>query len=324
MRAIVARGYGSPDILQLREVETPEPEPGEVLVKVRATTVTTGDWRARSLEMPPGFGPVARLVFGIRGPRQPILGTEMAGTVESVGAGVTSFAAGDEVFAFTGAAMGCHAEYRTIAADGAIAHRPANLTFDEAAPLSFGGTTALTFLRRAKVLRGDHVLIIGASGCVGTAAVQLARHYGADVTGVCSSANVELLASIGCHHVIDYTTTDFSGNGLKYDVVMDTTGTVTIARGVASLAPGGRLLLVSAGLADNLRGAWVSARGGAKVVTGPSTGHGEDLRFLGALAAAGEYLPVIDRRYAFEEIADAHRYVDTGRKRGNVVITMGS
>jgi NADPH:quinone reductase-like Zn-dependent oxidoreductase len=324
MKAIVYERYGSPDVLELKEVAKPTPKDNEVLIKNHATTVTSGDWRARSLELPVGFGFMGRLVFGISRPRQPILGTELAGHIESVGKDVTKFKVGDQVFAFSGASMGCHAEYKCMPQDGAVASKPANLTYDEAAALSFGGTTALVFFRRAKLQSGEKVLVNGASGGVGTAAVQLARHFGADVTAVCSTANLELVRSLGAAHVIDYTKDDFTKNGETYDVIVDTAGTAPFSRSKGSLKERGRLLLVLGGLPDILRMPWASLTTSKKVIAGPAAVRAEDLRVLADLAAAGEFKPVIDRRYPFEQIADAHRYVDTGHKKGNVIITLGA
>ena len=322
MKAIVYERYGPPEVLQLKEVEKPTPKDNEVLIKTHATTVTSGDWRVRSLNVPAGFGLIMRLVFGISRPKQPILGTELAGVIESVGKDVSKFKVGDQVFAFSDAAMGCYAEYKCMPEDGAVALKPSNLTYDEAAALSFGGTTALDFFRRGKLQSGERVLVNGASGGVGTAAVQLAKHFGADVTGVCSTANVELVRSLGASHVIDYTKEDFTQNGETYDVIVDTVGTAPFSRSKASLKEGGRLLLVLAGLPDMLQIPWVSMTSSKKIIAGPATGRAEDLRFLAELAEAGEFKPVIDRRYPFEQIAEAHRYVDTGRKKGNVVITL--
>ncbi|MEX2570985.1 MAG: NAD(P)-dependent alcohol dehydrogenase [Gemmatimonadota bacterium] len=322
MRAIVSTGYGSPDVLELREIEKPTPKDDEILIRVRATTVTTADWRARSLAMPPGFGPMGRLIFGISGPRQPILGTELAGEVESVGKDVTRFSPGDAVFAFRGAGMGCHVEYRTMPESGAVAHKPPNLSFEEAAALSFGGTTALSFFRRAKIQPGERVLINGASGGVGTAAVQLAKHFGAHVTGVCSTDNVELVTSLGADRVIDYTREDFAADGATYDIIMDTVGTIPYARARASLTKDGRLLTVLGGLQELLRSPWISLSTSHRVIAGPAGGNAEDLRFLAARAEAGEFTPVIDRRYPFEEMPDAHRYVDLGHKKGNVAVLL--
>ena len=322
MKAVICTKYGSPDVLVIQEVATPMPKDNEVLIKIYATTVTSGDWRVRSLNVPTGFGLIMRLVFGISKPKQPILGTELAGVVESVGKDVSKFKVDDQVFAFSDAAMGCHAEYKCMPQDGVIALKPANLTFDEAAALSFGGTTALDFFKRGKLQSGERVLINGASGGVGTAAVQLAKHFGAEITGVCSSVNAELVRSLGASHVIDYTKEDFTQNGETYDVIVDTAGTAPFSRSKASLKERGRLLMVLGGLPDMLQIPWVSMTSSKKVIAGPATGRAEDLRFLAGLAEAGEFKPVIDRRYPFEQIAEAHSYVDTGRKRGNVVITL--
>lgn len=322
MKAMVYERYGAPDVLQLQEMTTPAPRENEILIRTHATTVTSGDLRARSLKLPPGFGPIARLVFGLSKPRQPILGTEVAGIVEAVGKSVSTFKVGDRVFAYAGARMGCYAEYTCMAEDGAVALMPKTLTFAEAAALSFGGTTALAFFRRAKLQRGERVLVNGASGGVGTAAVQLAKHLGAVVTGVCSTPNLELVRSLGADHVIDYAKDDFTKNGETYDVIVDTVGTAPYARSKGSLSGHGRLLQVLAGLPDMLLAPWVSLASRHKVVAGPTAGTAADLLFLAELAAAGAFRPVIDRHYPFEQIAEAHRYADTGRKRGNVVVTL--
>jgi len=269
-----------------------------------------------------GFGFISRLVFGISKPRQPILGLEIAGEIESVGEDVSKFKAGDQVFALSDTSMGCHAEYKCMPEDGAIALKPPNLTDDEAAALSFGGTTALSFFTRGKLRSGESVLVNGASGAVGTAAVQLAKYFGADVTGVCSTENVELVKSLGASHVIDYTREDFTHNGETYDVIVDTVGTAAYPRSKASLKEGGRLLLVYAELPDMLKIPWVSMTSSRKVIAGPAAGDAEELGFLAELAGAGEFKPVIDRRYPLEQIVEAHRCVDTGRKKGNVIITL--
>jgi NADPH:quinone reductase-like Zn-dependent oxidoreductase len=255
-------------------------------------------------------------------PRKGILGTELAGEVESVGKDVSRFEVGDQVFAFDGVGMGCHAEYKTMPEDGPVALKPANLTYDEAAALSFGGTTALDFFRRGKLQSGEDVLVNGASGGVGTAAVQLAKHFGANVTGVCSGANAELVKSLGADHVIDYTKEDFTENGTTYDVIVDTVGTAPFSRSKGSLREGGRLLLVSGGMPDLLRIPWVSMTSSKKIIGGVAAERPEDLRLLAELAEAGDFKPVIDRRYPLEQIVEAHRYVDSGRKKGNVIITL--
>lgn len=322
MKAIVYEKYGPPEVLELREVEKPTPKDKEVLIKVYATTVTSADHRARTLDVPAGFGLMSRLVFGVLRPRQPILGSELAGNVESVGKDVRTFKVGDPVFAFSGASMGCYAEYRCMPEDGAVALKPTHLTYEEAAALSFGGTTALHFLRRGDLKRGERVLVNGATGTVGTACVQLAKHFGAEVTGVCSSANVELVRSLGATHVIDYTQEDFTQNGQTYDVIVDNVGTAPFSRSKASLTERGRLLLVLATLPETLRIPWVSMTSKRKVIGGVARGRQEDLQFLAKLADAGDFRPVIDRRYPFERIVEAHRHLDTGHKKGNVVITL--
>jgi NADPH:quinone reductase and related Zn-dependent oxidoreductases len=273
--------------------------------------------------MPPGFGLLGRLVFGVFGPRKPILGTELAGVVEAVGSAVTGFKPGDEVFAFTGASYGGHAEYRTISETGMIALKPPNRSFEEAAALSFGGTTALSFLRdKGGIKRGDKVLIVGASGGIGTAAVQIAKHFGADVTGVCSGANVDLVRSIGADTVIDYNIEDFTESGETYDIILDTTGTTSLPRCEHALKPGGRLLLVMASFGQSLGMERASKASGKKVIAGVAAPRVGDLRFLAKLAEGGEFRPVIDRTYPLENASEAHAHVDTGRKRGNVVLTV--
>ncbi|HWP83367.1 MAG TPA: NAD(P)-dependent alcohol dehydrogenase [Bacteroidota bacterium] len=320
MKAIVYDRYGPPEVLRIAEVEKPVPKENEVLIQIRATTVTSGDWRTRSLIVPTGFGLIVRLVFGISKPRQPILGTELAGEVEAIGKNVTRFKVGDQVFAFSGARMGCYAEYICMREDGPVLRKPRNLSYEEAAALSFGGTTALDFFRRGKLQKGERVLINGAAGGVGTAAVQIARHFGAEVTGVCSAANVDLVRSLGAMHVIDYTKEDFTKNGETYDIIMDTVGNAPFARCKGSLRPGGRFLAVIATLPQMLQVPFVTLTSKKKIVAGPAPERVEDLIYLAKLAESGELNPVISRRYAFDQIIEAHRYVDTGHKKGNVVI----
>jgi NADPH:quinone reductase-like Zn-dependent oxidoreductase len=324
MRAVVYEKYGPPEVLQLKELEKPAPRDQEVLIKVRATTVTAGDWRARSLIMPGGFGPFGRLVFGIRKPRQPILGCELAGDIEAIGKDVRRFKVGDPVFAFTAVAMGCHAEYKCMAEDGRLALKPPGLSYEEAAAISSGGTTALHFFRKANLQSGEKVLVNGASGGVGTAAVQLARAFGADVAAVCSGGNAALVSSLGAAKVLDYTKEDFTKSGETYDVIVDTAGTAPFSRIKDSLKKGGRLLRVLSGLGDLFQGPWMSLTSGKKMFAGPASSRAEDLRTLAELAQTGKFKPVIDRRYPFEQLVEAHRYVDSGRKKGNVVITMGA
>jgi len=322
MKAIVYESYGAPDVLQLRDMEKPVPKENEVLIHIHATTVTSGDCRVRSLNMPTGFGLISRLFLGVSRPRRPVLGTELAGEIEAVGSGVSKFNVGERVFALSGMEMGCHAEYKCLSEDAAIVLTPDNLTDEQAAAMSFGGTTALDFFRRAKLQRGERVLVNGASGAVGIAAVQLARHLGAEVTGVCSTTNMELVRSLGASHVIDYRHDDFTENGETYDVIVDTVGTAPFSRSKKSLNEGGRLLLVLAGLPDMLPIPWVQMTSSKKIIAGPAAERVEDLRFLATLAETGAFKPVIDRRYPLAQIADAHRYVDSGRKIGNVIVTL--
>jgi NADPH:quinone reductase-like Zn-dependent oxidoreductase len=322
MRAITYHRYGPPDVVTLTEMPKPVPRDNEVLIRIHATTVSTGDWRARSLQMPAGFNLFARPVFGFFGPRKPVLGMELAGEVEAVGKAVSRFKRGDEVFAFPGALYSCHAEYRTMPENGLIALKPANLSFEEAAALSFGGTTALHFLRKAGIRRGDNVLIVGASGSVGTAAVQLAKHFGATVTGVCSAGNVDLVHEIGADKVIDYTRVDFAASGETYDIIVDTTGTAPLARAEPLLKQGGRLLVVLASL--SFGSARPERASGKRVIAGVAAARPQDLRDLATLALEGALRPVIDRSYPLERAAEAHAYVDRGHKRGNVVLTVAS
>jgi NADPH:quinone reductase-like Zn-dependent oxidoreductase len=323
VKAAVCRAYGPPEVVKIVELDKPSPNDDEVLIQVRATTVSSGDWRARTLIMPRGFNFMGRLVFGVFGPRQPILGTELAGVVEATGKAVTRFKPGDEVFAYSGAFMGCHVEYKCMAENDAIAFKPASLGFDEAATLSFGGTTALAFLRRARIQRGEKVLVNGATGAVGCAVVQLAKHFGAEVTAVCGGGSFELVRSLGADALIDYTREDFTQNRQTYDIIVDTVGTAPFARSRTSLKDGGRLLVVLGDLAGLVSAPWLSLTTRKKVIAGPATGDAEALRFLAQLADAGELKPVIDRRFPFEQVVDAHRLVDSGRKKGSVVLLCG-
>ena len=325
MKAMTYRQYGGPDVVTLAEVPKPSPKPNEVLIRILATTVTSGDHRARSLDLPTGFGLIGRLVFGITGPRQPILGTELAGIVEAVGSDVVNFNPGDEVIAFPGGAYGSHAEYRTMPEAGTIAHKPANLSFEEAASLSFGSMTALPFLRdKARIKAGESVLVVGASGAVGTAAVQIARHFGAEVTGVTSTSNVGLVASLGAHRVIDYTKTDFATTGETWDIIIDTTGTVPFVRCDRSLKAGGRLVAIQASFGQTLGIGKPSKASGKEVIAGYVPARPDDLRYIAKLASQGVLKPVVDRIYPLEQAAKAHAYVDTGRKRGSVVLTVAA
>jgi NADPH:quinone reductase-like Zn-dependent oxidoreductase len=320
MKAAICRRYGPPDVVEIADVPRPSFGANHVLVKVCATTVTAADWRLRSFNLPRGFGLLVRLGVGISGPRQPILGSELAGEVVAAGQAVRRFAPGDKVFA---ARMGdCHAEYAAVPED-AVAPMPANLSFGEAAALTFGGLTALIFLRdKARIQPSERVLVNGASGAVGSAAVQLAKHFKAIVTGVCSAANAELVRLLGADRVIDYVTEDFTRTGERYDIILDAVGNCAFDRCKPVLMPGGRLLLVVGSLGQMIGSMVWPSRGGRKVRSGVASVRTVDLLFLRTLAEAGAFKPVIDRTYPFARIADAHAYVDTGRKRGNVVIAL--
>lgn len=322
MKAYVCRRYGGPEVVELVDVPKPVPKDNEVLVKIHATTVTSGDWRVRTLTMPRGFAPIARLALGITRPRQPILGTELAGVIETVGKEVTRFRPGDEVLGFPGGQMGCHAQYRVLAESGPIALKPSNLSFEQAASLCFGGSTALHFLRKAEIKAADKVLVIGASGGVGTAVVQLAKHFGAEVTGVTSGTNLDLVMSLGADAAIDYTREDFTARNETYDVIADTVTATSFARCKDALRENGRLLVIAGGMPDLLASLWVPLTGSRKVIAGPAEERPEDVQRLADLAESGALKPVIDRRYSFTQMAEAHAYVATGRKRGSVVVSM--
>lgn len=321
MKAMVYHKYGPPEVVTLAEVPKPSPKDNEVLIKIHATSVSAGDWRARSLDMPAGFGLIGRLVFGLFRPRQPILGSEISGEIEAIGKDVTKFNVGDKVVAY--ANFGGHAEYTTMPEEGAIVPKPATLNFEEAAAIPFGGTTALIFLRDLGQIRpGEKVLVVGASGATGSAAVQLAKHFGAEVTGVTSTANLKLVESIGADRVIDYTREDFTKNGETYDIIVDTVGTAPWSVSKPSLNKTGRLLVISGSLKDMLQSGCVSKKDGKKLVSGVASGNPKDLQLLVDLAESGVFKPIIDRSYPLEDAAEAHAYVDSGRKKGSVILTV--
>jgi NADPH:quinone reductase-like Zn-dependent oxidoreductase len=322
MRAAVYEAFGPPDVVHLADVPKPVARDNELLIRVRATTVSTADWRARSRSIPRGLGLMAGPVFGFVHPRHPILGTELSGDVESVGKNVTRFKPGDAVIAHPGASFGCHALYRCVSQDGLVALKPASISYEEAAALSFGGITALTFLKRAKLDRGEAVLINGASGAVGSAAVQLAKHLGARVTAVCSTGNLELVSSLGADETIDYTRQDLTQLGRVWDVIVDTAGTTPYTRIKSSLSERGRFLAILGSLPDMLRAPWVAMTSARRIIAGPSRPTPEDLRALIGLAESGRWRPVIGARFSLSQIADAYRLVDTGHKRGSVVVTL--
>jgi NADPH:quinone reductase-like Zn-dependent oxidoreductase len=322
MKAVVCTGYGPPEVLQMQDVEKPLPASNEVLVKVHATTVSMGDYRIRSFTVPSAVWLPARMALGIRRPRQNILGIELAGEVEAVGENVRRFQKGDQVFAATLQGFGGYAEYRCIAEDGPVAAKPKNLTYEEAAAVPIGARTALHYLKKAGVQSGQDVLIYGASGSVGTYAVQMAKHFGAKVTAVCSAANFELVRSLGADVVIDYTVEDFAKRAGTYNIVFDTVGKASFADCMKVLKAGGAYLNCTPML-PSMQLMRAKLSGAHKIVTGeapPETSEALDL--IRELLEAGKIRVVVDRKYKFDEIIEAHRYVDRGRKKGNVVISI--
>ncbi len=316
MRAAVYRKYGPPDVVSIEEVPKPVPGPRDILVKMAASSVTSGDARMRAFNLPKPFGIPGRLMLGIFGPRRKVLGVEFAGTVEAVGSAVTKFKPGDRVFGID--VFNCHAEYKLVRENECVALMPHNLSFEDAAGVPFGGVTALDFFNRAGIQPGQKVLINGASGCVGAYAVQLARHFGAEVTGVCSAGNADLVRSLGADRVIDYATTDFAAEQQVYDLVMDTVGNAPFTRCAPVLAPKGALLAVLGVPEDLFR----RPRDGRRIVGGTSAERPEDLRLLADLLAAGTIRAVVDRVYPLADIRNAYAHVDSGRKRGAVVLAI--
>jgi NADPH:quinone reductase-like Zn-dependent oxidoreductase len=325
MLAYSYKNYGAPDVLEKIEVPTPTPKPNEVLVRIYATTVSAADWRARSLTMPEGLGLIGRLVFGITGPRKPILGTEFSGVIEAVGAEVSNFAPGEAVIGFPGAGFGAHAEFITMPAEGKLVKKPETISFAKAAAIPFGGATAYDYLvNKAKLQAGETILINGASGSVGTASVQIAKHLGAHVTAVCSGANVDLVRSLGADRVIDYQTQPVIAEDEQYDMLVDTVGSLPWSQAQHAIRPGGKMVLIAGKTSDMLLGGLKAALKGKKMVGGVASEHRDILQAVVDLAASGAFKPVIDRSYAFDDMKAAHAHVDSRRKRGNVVVTVAN
>ncbi|MFX1560417.1 MAG: NAD(P)-dependent alcohol dehydrogenase [Promethearchaeota archaeon] len=319
MKAMVYERYGPPEVMQLRDVEKPTPGENEVLIKIHATSVTAADWRIRKADP---F--LARMMNGFLKPKRVnILGIELAGTVEEVGDKVTQYKPGDEVFGSTGFGFGAYAEYVVLPEDGSFTLKPENLTLEEAATVPVGADTALFFLRKqGNIQSGDKVLIYGASSSVGSYAVQLAKYFGAEVTAVCSTANQEWVKDLGADHMIDYKKEDFTESGETYDLVFDAVGKLSILRAMKTVKDDGIFLDSVGMLRRGIQGKLATLRSNKRVLGDTATGLREDLIFLKELIEAGKLKPVIDREYQFEDLAEAHRYVETGRKKGNVVITL--
>ena len=328
MKAIVWTKYGPPDALQLKDVETPTPKEDEALIKVHAATASTADTELRRLKLPLFFAVFLRLYLGFLKPtRIRILGTEFAGEIVSVGKAVTGCQPGDQVYGYTGLSMGTYAEYLCLSENpsalaSVMGKKPVNVTYEEAAALPFGGLEALHSLRQANIQPGQKVLIVGAGGSIGTYAVQLARHYGAEVTGVDKPEKLEMLRSIGAQHVIDYTREDFTRNGQTYDVILDTIGKSPFAGSLRSLHEQGTYLNANPGIFGGIRMRWLSRNSRKRVIPWTAGYTVKNLLALKELVEAGTIKPVIDRTYPLEQIAEAHRYVDSGQKKGNVVITV--
>ncbi|TVR08991.1 MAG: NAD(P)-dependent alcohol dehydrogenase [Salinarimonadaceae bacterium] len=319
MKAWVCGPYGPPETLQLVDVPMPSPPgAGEVLVRIHAASVSSGDARVRALRMPPGLGFVGRLALGFRRPRRAILGTEFSGTVAAVGNEVAGFSPGDAVFGFPGAQVGCHAEYRIMPANGRIARKPEGLSFAEAAALCFGGSTAMHFLRKADLKPGERVLVIGASGAVGSALARLAVLGGARVTGIASGRNADFVRSLGVEGYADYTEGDLFAGSRDWDIIADAVGATTFADARGALAEGGRFLAIAGGVTDMFS----RKSGGRRLVGGPAEERVEDIPALAELAASGDFRPHVERVYEFTQMREAHAHVDTGRKRGAVVVAI--
>ncbi len=326
MKPILHTQYGPPELLQLKEVDKPAPKDNEVLIKIHATTVSSGDCNARNFTfVPKSMLPIAKLMFGIGKPwNKSVLGTQLTGEVEGVGKDVKRFKTGDRVFASTGMAGGGHAQYACLPEKGALAIKPDSLNWEEAVSIPFGADTALYYLRDlGRIQAGQELLIIGASGSIGTAGVQLAKHFGAAVTAVCSGANVEMVKSLGAEKVIDYTKEDLTKNGITYDLIFDVVGATTFDRCQDSLKPNGVFLPCIMGLADIVRILSTSITGGKKIKGGVAIENLERMNFIAELADARKLKPVIDRSYPLEQIAEAFKYVEQGHKKGNVVISVG-
>jgi NADPH:quinone reductase-like Zn-dependent oxidoreductase len=324
MKAAVYRRFGGPEVVEIQDVARPVPAADEILIRVRATTVSAADHRSRSRDVPAGLLIPSSLVLGIFRPRRSVLGMEAAGVVVAIGERVARFTPGDEVLAMLGSRFGGHAEYAILKSTDAIALKPRSMSFEDAASLIFGGITARGYLNQVSIGEGTTVLVNGASGAVGTAIVQLAKVAGAQVTGVSSKANQALVASLGADRTIDYATTDFAEDGSTYDVIVDCVGNAPVTRVLKSLNPRGAVLLVAGDLRSIISASRQARRHGITVITAPGPYLSEDLEAIAELAERGAFRPIIDRTFPLGQISAAHRFVDSGRKRGSVVVTVAS
>ena len=323
MKAIIYEKYGPPEVLQLKEIDKPIPKNNEVLIRVYATTVTLYDCWQRSSTAPVGFGLLSRLSSGVKKPKQPILGGELAGEIEAIGKDVTEWKEGDQVFALL-LNLGAYVEYICLPEDGMLSLKPSNLTFEEAAAVPYGALTSLYFLRKADIQKGQNVLIFGASGGIGTYAVQLARYFGAEVTGVCSTSKLDLVKSLGADKIIDYTKEDFTKNGEVYDVIFDTVGKSSVSRSRKSLKKRGFYIFATFGMPKLFQMLWLKLTSSKKIGIGVVEDNTEELIFLKNLIESGKIRPVIDKEFPMEQVIEAHDYVEKGLKKGQVVITLKS
>lgn len=321
MKAAITERYGNAETVSIQEIPTPKPSPTEVLIKIKTTTVNSADWRIRSLNVPRGFGLLLRLAFGFSKPRKSVFGLELAGTIVGVGEEVDQFAVGDEVIAFPGSKMGAHAEYIALDENSNILHKPANMDWDAAAALCFGGTTAYDFLmNKGKLNAGERVLINGASGTVGGAAIQIAKYYGAIVTAVCRADNAKLAYQLGADYVIDYRTEDFTTLNQQWDIILDAVGNAPFSRVHHSLFPGGRLLMVVADLPQTLKSLFIKDKDNKRAIAGTAREDYGDIQQLITLFTQGAFKPVIQQVIPFQEVRKAHAILDHGHKRGSLVI----
>ena len=322
MRAIICTKYGDGQVLQIQEIEKPVPKSNEVLIRVKATSVTLYDSWSRSATAPPGFGILMRLATGIRKPRQAILGTELSGIVEAVGKDVSLFKNGDKVFAYRGMNLGAYVEYISLPEDSVMAVMPNNMSFEEAAAVQQGALTALYFLRNGDIKKDQRILIFGASGGVGSFAVQIAKYFGLEVTGVCSTSKIDFVKSLGADNIIDYTKEDFTKNGEIYDVILDTIGKTPIGRAQKRLTEKGSYLFTTFGVPKLIRILWLKIRSKKRVFMGTLEETTEELIFLKELIEAGKIKVVIDKTFSIEQAAEAHQYLDSGNKKGHIIINM--